>query len=86
VKDRASFPMFNPELAAAMTEESRLLVADASLERSRLHDDIQSDYGFLNSDLANLYKFPALQPNSSASSSQPIQTAPGCWARLRSWP
>ncbi len=59
VKDRASFPMFNPELAAAMTEETRLLVADAVWNDREFMTVFKSDYGFLNSDLANLYKFPA---------------------------
>ena len=58
VKDRASFPMFNPELAAAMTEETRLLVADAVWNDRDFMTIFKSDYGFLNSDLANLYKFP----------------------------
>ena len=59
VKDRAAFPMFNPELAAAMTEETRLLVADAVWNDRDFMTIFKSDYGFLNSDLANLYKFPA---------------------------
>jgi hypothetical protein len=59
VKDRASFPMFNPELAAAMTEETRLLVSDAVWNDRDFMTIFKSDYGFLNSDLANLYKFPA---------------------------
>jgi hypothetical protein len=59
VKDRASFPMFNPELAAAMTEETRLLVADAVWNNRDFMTVFKSDYGFLNSDLASLYKFPA---------------------------
>ena len=59
VKDRASFPMFNPELAAAMTEETRLLLADAVWNDRHFMTVFKSDYGFINSDLANLYKFPA---------------------------
>jgi hypothetical protein len=59
VKDRASFPMFNPELAAAMIEESRLLVADAVWRDRDFMTVFKADYGFINSDLANLYKFPA---------------------------
>ena len=59
VKDRAAFPMFNPELAAAMTEETRLLVADAVWNDRDFMTIFKSDYGFINSDLANLYKFPA---------------------------
>jgi hypothetical protein len=59
VKDRAAFPLFNPELAAAMTEETRLLVADAVWNDRDFMTIFKSDYGFINSDLANLYKFPA---------------------------
>ncbi|MEO7653500.1 MAG: DUF1592 domain-containing protein, partial [Bryobacteraceae bacterium] len=59
VKDRGQFPQFNPELAAAMTEESRLLVADAVWNGRNFMDVFRADYGFLNTDLASLYKFPA---------------------------
>jgi len=59
VKDRASFPMFNPELAAAMTEETRLLIFDAVWNDRDFMSIFKSDYGFINTDLANLYKFPA---------------------------
>jgi len=59
VKDRAAFPTFNPELAAAMTEETRLLVADAVWNDRDFMTIFKSDYGFINSDLAKLYKFPA---------------------------
>src|SRR6202035_5434354 len=59
VKDRAAFPAFNPELAAAMTEETRRLVADAVWNDRDFMTIFKSDYGFLNTDLANLYKFPA---------------------------
>src|SRR5262249_3378808 len=59
VKDRASFPMFNPELAAAMTEETRLLISDAVWNDRDFMTVFKSDYGFINTDLANLYKFPA---------------------------
>jgi hypothetical protein len=59
VKDRAEFPMFNPELAAAMTEETRRLIADAVWNDRDFMTVFKADYAFLNSDLANLYKFPA---------------------------
>jgi hypothetical protein len=59
VKDRASFPMFNPELAASMIEETRLLIADAVWNDRNFMTVFRADYGFLNSDLANLYQFPA---------------------------
>jgi hypothetical protein len=59
VKDRAAFPVFNPELAAAMTEETRRLVADAVWNDRDFMTVFKADYAFLNSDLASLYKFPA---------------------------
>lgn len=59
VKDRASFPTFSPELAASMTEETKLLIDDAVWNNRDFMTVFKSDYGFLNSDLASLYKFPA---------------------------
>ena len=51
--------MFKPELAAAMTEETRRLIADAVWNDRNFMTVFKADYAFLNSDLANLYKFPA---------------------------
>ncbi len=59
VKDRAAYPQFTPELAVAMTEESRRLVADAVWNDRNFMDIFQADYAFVNSDLASLYKLPA---------------------------
>jgi hypothetical protein len=59
VKDRRLFPQFNPGLAAAMTEETRRLVADLVWNRKNFMSLFTADYGFLNSDLASLYQFPA---------------------------
>jgi Protein of unknown function (DUF1592)/Protein of unknown function (DUF1588)/Protein of unknown function (DUF1595)/Protein of unknown function (DUF1587)/Protein of unknown function (DUF1585) len=59
VKDRAAYPQFTPELAAAMTEETRRLVADAVWNDRSFMDIFQADYAFVNSDLASLYKLPA---------------------------
>jgi hypothetical protein len=59
VKDRAIYPQFTPELAAAMTEETRRLIADAVWSDRNFMDIFRADYAFLNSDLAALYKFPA---------------------------
>src|SRR5262245_31407270 len=59
VKDRAIYPQFTPELAAAMTEETRLLVADAVWNDRNFMDIFRADYAFVNSDLARLYKLPA---------------------------
>lgn len=59
VKDRRLFPQFNPGLAAAMTEETRRLVAHLVWERKNFMDLFTAEYSFLNSDLASLYRFPA---------------------------
>ncbi len=59
VKDRAVYPQFTPELAIAMTEETRRLVADAVWGDRNFMDVFQADYAFVNSDLATLYKLPA---------------------------
>jgi hypothetical protein len=59
VKDRAVYPQFTPELAIAMTEETRRLVADAVWSDRNFMDIFQADYAFVNSDLATLYKLPA---------------------------
>jgi hypothetical protein len=55
VKDRTIYPQFTPELAAAMTEETRLLVADLVWNNGNFMDLFRANYSFLNSDLASLY-------------------------------
>ncbi len=59
VKDRNLFPQFNIQLAAAMTEESRRLVADLVWGGKDFLDFFRADYAFINSDLATLYGLPA---------------------------
>lgn len=56
VKDRMMYPQFTPELAAAMTEETRRLVADAVWNDRNFMSIFTADYAFINSDLAALYK------------------------------
>lgn len=56
VKDRMIYPQFTPELAAAMTEETRRLVADAVWNDRNFMGIFTADYAFINSDLAALYK------------------------------
>jgi hypothetical protein len=55
VKDRTVYPQFTPELAAAMTEETRRLVADLVWNNGNFMDLFRARYSFLNSDLAALY-------------------------------
>jgi Protein of unknown function (DUF1592)/Protein of unknown function (DUF1588)/Protein of unknown function (DUF1587)/Protein of unknown function (DUF1595)/Protein of unknown function (DUF1585) len=59
VKDRALYPQFNLQLAAAMTEETRRLVAELVWSEKNFMDLFRADYAFLNSDLAVLYGLPA---------------------------
>src|SRR5215813_9841742 len=59
VKDRTLFPQFSPELAIAMTEETRRLVADLVWNDRNFMDLFRAKYSFLNSDLAALYDAPA---------------------------
>ncbi|MDQ6699403.1 MAG: DUF1592 domain-containing protein [Acidobacteriota bacterium] len=59
VKDRNLFPQFNLQLATAMTEETRRMIADLVWGDKDFMDLFRADYAFINSDLATLYKLPA---------------------------
>lgn len=59
VKDRRLFPLFTPELALAMAEETRRLAADLVWNNGNFMKMFSADYTFVNSDLAALYKLPA---------------------------
>lgn len=65
VKDRRLFPLFTPELAASMTEETRRLITDAIWNDRNFMTIFSADYSFLNTDLATLYQLPA--PNTEFS-------------------
>ena len=58
VRERRLFPQFSPELAWAMTEETRRLIADAVWSERNFMTVFTADYSFLNNDLANLYGVP----------------------------
>ncbi len=58
VRERRLFPQFSPELAWAMTEETRRLIADAVWNERNFLTVFTADYSFLNHDLANLYGVP----------------------------
>ena len=58
-KDRRKFPQFTREAAAAMTEEARLFVADLVWNDRNFMDLFTANYGFVNADLAPIYKVPA---------------------------
>ncbi len=68
VKDRRLWPAFTPELAAAMTEETRLLLNDAVWNDRDFMTVFTAGYTFLNSDLASFYvlKGPAAEFEKSA--------------------
>ncbi|MSV29480.1 MAG: DUF1592 domain-containing protein [Bryobacterales bacterium] len=55
VKDRRLWPAFTPELAAAMTEETRLLLSDVVWNDRDFMTVFTAGYTFLNSDLASFY-------------------------------
>jgi hypothetical protein len=59
VKDRTIYPQFTPELAAAMTEETRRLISDLVWNDRSFMELFTARYSFLNSDLATLYNVPA---------------------------
>jgi hypothetical protein len=59
VRDRRLFPQFNEELAAAMAEETRRTIADIVWTDRNFFEIFTAPYGFLNADLAALYKLPA---------------------------
>ena len=58
VKDRRLYPQFTPELAVAMSEETRLLAHHLIAEDRSFMEFFTADYAFLNTELAQLYKLP----------------------------
>ncbi|MBI2688630.1 MAG: DUF1592 domain-containing protein [Acidobacteria bacterium] len=59
VKERASFPMYTPELAVAMTEEARKLVEHLVWDNANFMELYSADYAFISTPLAKLYGLPA---------------------------
>jgi hypothetical protein len=58
-KDRRRFPIFNREVAFAMTEETRQFVADLVWNERNFMELFTADYTFINADLAAIYGIPA---------------------------
>jgi hypothetical protein len=58
-RDRRRYPQFNPELAAAMVEESKRFVGSLVWDDRNFMEFFTADYSFLNSDLAAVYGLPA---------------------------
>jgi len=59
VRDRRLFQQFNSGLAVAMTEETRRLIAHLAWNNQNFMEAYTARYGFLSSELAALYGFPA---------------------------
>jgi hypothetical protein len=58
-RDRRRYPEFNAELAAAMAEETKRLIANVVWNDQNFMEIFTANYSFLNSDLASLYGLPA---------------------------
>ena len=59
IRDRRLYRDFNAELAAAMTEETKQLFRYLVWENRSFMEFFTAKFGFLSSDLAELYGFPA---------------------------
>jgi hypothetical protein len=57
-RDHHSYPLFSHDLVVAMTEESKRFVGDLVWNDRNFMDAFTSGYGFVNSDLAAIYKVP----------------------------
>jgi hypothetical protein len=57
-RERRLYPLFNRELAKAMTEESRRFIGDLVWNGRNFMDAFTAKYSFINSDLAAIYKVP----------------------------
>jgi hypothetical protein len=55
-RERRLFPLFNSELARAMTEESRRFLGDLVWNDRNFMEAFTAPYSFINSDLAAIYK------------------------------
>ena len=58
-RERRTFPMFSRELVSSMLEEARRFVGDLVWNDRNFMDLFRADYGFVNSDLASVYKVTA---------------------------
>ena len=57
-RDHRMFPLFNHDVAAAMTEEARRFIGDLVWNDRNFMNAFTANYGFVNSNLAALYKVP----------------------------
>jgi hypothetical protein len=58
-RDRRRYPKFSRETAVAMAEEARLFVSDLVWNDRNFMDAFSANYGFVNADLAPVYRVPA---------------------------
>lgn len=58
-RERRTFPMFSRELVASMLEEERRFVGDLVWNNRDFMDLFRGGYGFVNAELAAVYKVPA---------------------------
>jgi hypothetical protein len=59
VRDRRTYPQFNSELAASMTEETRRFLSDLVWSNANFMQMYSAPYSLLSSNLASIYKVPA---------------------------
>ena len=57
-RERRVYPLFNPDLAASMTEEARRFVGDLVWNDRNFMEVYTANWGFPNSSLAAVYKVP----------------------------
>jgi len=57
-RERRVYPLFNPDLAASMTEEARRFVGDLVWNNRNFMQVYTANWGFPNSSLAAVYKVP----------------------------
>ena len=57
-RDRRKFPLFTREAAMAMTAEASMFVADLVWNDRNFMDLLTAKYGYVNADLAPIYKVP----------------------------
>ena len=60
-REKRTFPMFSRDLVSAMLEEARRFAADLVWNDRNFMDFFRADYGFVNSELASVYKVTAPQ-------------------------
>lgn len=58
-RERRSFPLFSRELVNAMAEESRRFIGDLVWNKRDFRDAFRASYGFVNAELAPVYKVTA---------------------------